>query len=121
MELEGGALRSRLGGAAREEAGRKKVHGVPNPIPAQNTVRRSQQSHNHTAGQTAFEPGGNRIDLDRQRSAMEIGDASGSTVTHSWDSAGRTSRNQPTAPVIVRTAPRTLTEALVTGPAKSNV
>src|SRR5258707_15828366 len=75
MELEGGDLLSRLGGGAREEAGHKKIHGVPNPIPAQNTVRRSQQSHNHAAGQTAFEPGGNRIDLERQRSAMEIRDA----------------------------------------------
>src|SRR6266478_4674971 len=51
---------------------------------------------------------------------VRIGDASSATGTHSWDSAGRTSRNQPTAPATARAAPSTLTEAAVTSPAKTS-
>src|SRR6185369_14857605 len=47
--------------------------------------------------------------------------SSGRTGTASCASCGRTLRNQPTAPAITRTAPRTLTDALVTSPAKSSV
>ena len=36
-------------------------------------------------------------------------------------SCGNTSRNQPTQPASVKIAPRMLTEALVTNPAKTNV
>src|SRR6266478_9238799 len=52
---------------------------------------------------------------------VRIGDPSSATGAHSWDSAGRTSRNQPTAPATARTAPSRLTEAAVTSPAKTSV
>src|SRR3989442_11273591 len=47
--------------------------------------------------------------------------SSAATVTHSWDSTGRTSRNQPTAPATANTPPRMLNEAAVTIPAKTRV
>src|SRR5260370_1121684 len=40
---------------------------------------------------------------------------------HSWDSTGRTSRNQPAAPARANTAPKILTEAAVTNPANTSV
>src|ERR1700682_2739066 len=43
------------------------------------------------------------------------------TGAHSWDSAGRTLRNQPTAPASAKTTPRKLTEAAVTNPADTKV
>ena len=43
----------------------------------------------------------------------------GATGTVSCFSSGKTSRNQPTYPVIASNAPRTLTEALVTSPVKT--
>ena len=97
----------------RERTGRQQIDGIPDAVPAQESVAAGEHRHRHAAGQSAFDACRNRIDFQRQPGAVQLRDrhliavhfVAGGDDRHllrdqpaltSCASWGNTSRNQPT-------------------------